>query len=78
MVSRSPGLLDAAPAVRAERAGTSIRWPAARAGAVGFICALPFPPTAIDVHNADWWYVKRMLEQGATRALVHKLLFYHN
>ncbi|EWM29236.1 hypothetical protein Naga_100119g17 [Nannochloropsis gaditana] len=44
----------------------------------GFIASLPPDAGPQETHDNDYWFVHRGLELGATTALVHKLMFFHN
>jgi hypothetical protein len=37
------------------------------------LSSLPKDATALDVHNADYWFVKKAVERGASYAVVHKI-----
>ena len=44
----------------------------------GFIASLPPEAGPQETHDNDYWFVHRGLDLGATTAVVHKLLFFHN
>ena len=44
----------------------------------GFIASLPPGAGPQETHDNDYWFVHRGLDLGATTAVVHKLLFFHN
>ncbi len=44
----------------------------------GFIASLPPNAGPQETHDNDYWFVHRAFELGATRALVHKVMFFHN
>lgn len=48
-------------------------------GQRSFLNSLPQKAIAKDVHDADWWFVQKSVQEyGASYALVHQTLFYHH
>ena len=44
----------------------------------GYLPALPEAAKAKDVHDADYWFVRRGVDLGCTTKLIHEVLFYHH
>jgi hypothetical protein len=43
----------------------------------GYIASLPDPLEPHDIHDGDYWLIRRAIDQGFSKAVVHKLLYYH-
>jgi hypothetical protein len=58
--------------------GVLFRKSVLRGGQHTFLSSLPPGATAMEVHNADFWFAKKAVQDGASFTVVHKLLFYHH